>query len=129
MPGEGRSTVESTPCSHEAQGWSVDPGMPGQPREVVTEGAVSSADFVGVGVGLKESLRRPPTREVGTQALALGTLAQSQTGGFAHGSETVTSSPTAITGRVWTGTQSRAICQRGDLIAFRDIHPVPDGWW
>ena len=62
--------------------------MPGRPTEGETGGLVSSADTVGADVWLKESLRRPPTREVGTQALALGTLAQSQTGGFAHGSGT-----------------------------------------
>ena len=60
--------------------------MPGRPTEGEIGGLVSSADAECSRSGLKESLRRPPTREVGPQAVALGTLAQSQTGDFAHGS-------------------------------------------
>ena len=48
------------PCSHEAQGPSVDPRMPGRPTEGEIGGLVSSADAECSRSGLKESLRRPP---------------------------------------------------------------------
>ena len=70
------------PCTHESQGPSVDPGMPGQPTEEATGGPVSSADHSSSSTRPKEGFRRPPTREVGLKAVALGTLAQSQNGRF-----------------------------------------------